>query len=383
MASNYDIIVIGAGAMGSAAAYHASKDGQRVLLLEQFEIDHQMGSSYGASRIIRYVYEHPVYVNLARAAYDAWRVLEAEAGEELYVKTGGINFAPRGNADFALTVKTLQASAIPFDLLNPDELHLRFPQFRIAEGMEALYQEETGLLAASRCVRAYVRLAQRYGAVVVEKSSVAHIKASTVGVEVTTAKGTYSAGKLILVPGAWVNQLLKGLGMQLPLRVVKTQEIYFQSSHMEDYQPGRFPAFIAHLEDEFGHSTYGIPSYDNSGVKIGLHGGEDFDYTSSERTADQSAIARSFAFAQKYMPEGGWMFQSARACLYTYTPDEHFIIDQHPEYPHVILASVCSGHGFKFSAVIGEILSDLAIKGETQHDIDLFRTSRFASVSLP
>jgi monomeric sarcosine oxidase len=380
MTLNYDVIVIGAGAMGSAAAYHAAKSGQRVLLLEQFEIDHQMGSSYGASRIIRYVYDHPCYVALARSAYDAWRALEAESGEELYVRTGGINFAQRGNDEFVRTVNTLQASGIPFELLTPDELRRLFPQYHLAEGMEAVYQADTGLLAASRCVRTHVRLAQQHGADVVSNAPVTEITASAAGVEVKTAGETYSAAKLILVPGAWINLLLKSLGIQLPLRVVKTQEIYFQAANMDDYQPDRFPAFIAHLADEYGYSVYGLPSYHNSGVKIGLHGGPEFDPTTPERTPDESAIERSFAFAQKYLPEGGWTFLSARACLYTYTPDEHFIIDQHPEYPHVVFASACSGHGFKFSAVIGQILSDLAINGETAHDIDLFRMSRLASL---
>lgn len=382
MASNYDIIVIGAGAMGSAAAYHAAKAGQRVLLLEQFEIDHQKGSSHGASRIIRYVYDHPAYVALAHAAYDAWRALEAEAGEELYVRTGGINFAPPGNAEFAQTVRTLQTAGIPFDLLTPDELHQRFPQFRLPQRMEALYQADTGLLAASRCVRAHVRLARAHGAEVVQNAPVTGITATASGVEVRAGGATYSAGKLILVPGAWINLLLQGLGMQLPLRVVKTQEIYFRAADMAAYQPDRFPAFIGHLADEYGYSTYGIASYNDSGVKIGLHGGETFDPTTPERAPDESAIERSFAFAQKYLPEGGWTFLSARACLYTYTPDEHFIIDQHPEYPHVVIASVCSGHGFKFSAVIGEILSDLATSGQTRRDIGLFRMSRFESVLL-
>jgi monomeric sarcosine oxidase len=383
VSSHYDVIVIGAGAMGSAAAYHAAKAGQRVLLLEQFEIDHQMGSSYGASRIIRYVYDHPIYVKLAQAAYAAWRALEAESGEELYVRTGGINFAPPGNPEFARTVQTLHTMGVPFDLMTPDELHHRFRQFRLSEGMEAVYQEDTGLLAASRCVRAHIRLAQQYGAVVVERAAVSGIQANASSVEVETAAGTFTAGKLILAAGAWINSLLKGLGMQLPLRVVKTQEIYFQAARMEEYAPGRFPAFIAHVNEEYGYSTYGIPTYNHSGVKIGLHGGTDFDPTSPERRPDERAIERSLAFAQKYLPDGGWTRLAARACLYTYTPDEHFVIEQHPDYPQIIIAAACSGHGFKFSAVIGEILSDLAMKSQTAHDISLFRVNRVSSGSLP
>ncbi|MCS7070815.1 MAG: FAD-dependent oxidoreductase, partial [Anaerolinea sp.] len=224
----YDVIVLGAGALGSAAAYHAAQRGARVLVLEQFEIDHQRGSSYGYSRIIRYVYDHPIYVRMAGPAFALWRALEAEAGEALYIRTGGIDFGvPGTEAMFDGMIATLRAEGIDHELLTPDEAHRRFPQFHFDDDMTVLYQTDTGILRASRCVQAHVRLAQAHGAVVLENTRVDAIHPTADGVRVRAGEKTYSAARLIVTAGGWAGPLLRTLDLDLPLRPVKAQENYF------------------------------------------------------------------------------------------------------------------------------------------------------------
>jgi sarcosine oxidase len=376
---SYDVIVVGAGAAGSAAAYHTAKSGYKTLLLEQFEIDHGRGSSHGASRIIRYAYDHPVYIELAKAAYPAWHELEQAAGETLLVPTGGVDFSRRGEPMFEGMLRSLNEMGIPHEILNATEAMHRFPQFQLDDGMLMLYQEDAGVLKASRCVLAHVRLARQLGATVLDHTLVLHLAAQGETVRVETPGGTFRGAKLILTAGAWTRKLLNLLDMDLPLTPVKCQENYFEADIPADYEPGRFPVFIAHVPDEFGYMPYGLPSLHGSGLKVALHGGPTFDPEQPERPTDEHIVEKVRVFMQKYLPGANGRLVSSRVCLYTMTPDEHFVIDFHPEYPNVVIASCCSGHGFKFSPVLGEILADLALTGQTRHDISLFRASRFAT----
>lgn len=372
----FDLIVIGAGAVGSAAAYHAAKTGRRVLLLEQYELDHQRGSSYGLSRIIRYVYDHPIYINLARAAYPAWRALEDEAGERLMLMSGGISFAPPGDDDMARTLSAMSAMNVPFELIDADELARRYPQFTLPPDMQIVVQDDTAVLRASRCVLAQLRLAEARGAVIRDNTPVITIRPQVDGVEVTTGDETYSAGRLIIAAGGWMRLLMGALGLNLPLQPIAAQENYFIPAQPEAYEIGRIPVFLAQLGRAYGSMIYSIPSVDGSGFKLALHGGAPLDPT-GERVPDLTQIAKLDDFAARYLPGATAEHKQSRVCIYTMTPDEHFIIDRHPEYSHIVYASPCSGHGFKFSTVIGSILSDLAFDGRTTHDISLFRLNRF------
>lgn len=370
----FDTIVIGAGAMGSAAAYHAAKSGQRVLLLEQFEIDHQRGSSYGYSRIIRYVYDYPIYIRLAQLAYPQWRELEAEVDENLMVTADGVTFSPPDDHDYTATLATMREMEIPLEEITPEELVYRYPQFRVPPEMSVFLQAETAVLRASRCVRAHVRLAERYGAVVKENTPVTQILPNAQGVEVVTATETYSAARLIITAGGWMRALMGSLGIELPLVPIAAQENYFIPENPAEYEIGRFPVFLAHLKHEFGYMMYGLPSIDGSGVKIGLHGADPLDLD-GDRIPDPAQIGKAQAFGEKYLNGAVKAHKQSRVCIYTMTPDEHFIIDQHPEYAHVVFASPCSGHGFKFSNVIGQLLAELAVSGQSSFDISFFRLS--------
>jgi len=379
--TTYDIIIIGAGAMGSAAAYHAAKAGQHVLVFEQFAFDHGYGSSHGASRIIRYAYTDPAYVALAKAAYPMWTALEADAVETLMIKTGGIDYAMPGEGSFRATLNSLSALGIDYEMMDAAEAMRRFPQFRLDDGMIVSYQADYGVLKASNCVLAHVRLAERYGATMYQNTRVTTISPTSDGVNVVTEDGSaYSAARLIITAGAWARGLLKTLDLELPLQPVRCQEVYFQPENdAERYDVGLMPIFIHHEKWLTGEAFYGIPSVGGSGVKVAMHGGtpvtpdEGIDYVS-----DDAAVERSRGYARQYLPAvGAGRLVSTRICLYTMTPDEDFIVDQHPAYAQILIGSPCSGHGFKFSTLIGKILVDLACDGATDHDIEKFTLRRF------
>ncbi len=364
--------------MGSAAAYYLSKAGQRVLVLEQFEIDHTRGSSYGPSRIIRYTYDNPTYIKLSKAAYPAWRALEAEAGEQLYIRTGGLDFGPADDPMLQNTIASVKLMHIPHEILSAGEAQKRYPQFRFDDTMRILYQSDSGMLPASKCVLTHLRLAERRGATILANTPVTKVNVKNGSVEVQTASQTYRAGKLVITVGPWAKSVLAQLGMSLPLTPERCQVAYFQPDKPADYEPERFPTFIAHLSQIYGRLPYGMASYLNSGVKVAFHKGKSVSHPSQVNYApDDDEIERIRTFSRRHLPGADGPLVSTMICLYTMTPDEHFVIDKHPEFPQVVFGAGFSGHGFKFSALIGSILCDLALKGETDHDISLFSAARF------
>ncbi len=380
MNSTYDVIVLGAGAMGSATAYQLARSGQHVLLLEQFELDHQKGSSHGASRIIRYAYDHPVYTELMKPTYAMWDALEAEAGERLHTRTGGLDFGRIGTATLSDVKTTLQQTHIPHEVLNADEANARWSQFRFEPDMEIIYQADAGVLAASKSVCAFVRLAEQSGAHTRFNTPVQRIIPHADSVEVHTAAGVFSAARLVIAAGSWAGVVLADLGLNLPLYPLKTQEAYFESTNPAQFEPDRFPTFIAHLKDDYGFMPYGMASNFNSGVKVGLHGGKQVRLPSEiDYEPDTQLQAQVKQFTQRHMPDVLGL-RYARVCLYTMTPDEHFIIDRHPQHPHIVFGGGCSGHAFKFAPLLGRILADLAVQGKTSYDIHLFSANRFSSV---
>ncbi len=377
----FDVIVLGAGAMGSAAAYHLAKAGQRVLLLEQLEIDHQKGSSYGYSRIIRFSYNDATYIKLAKATYPLWATLAEESGERLHIKTGGLDFGAPTESTLQDTITSLRTADIPFEILATRDAEKRFPQFRFGDDTLVIYQADSGMLAPSKCVRAHVKIAQQHGATILDHTPVTNLTIHSDSVEVQTANETFSAGRLVITAGSWAGRLLAETGLKLPLQPIRVQEAYFQPVNADpaDFEPGRMPVFIYHRGYLEGDAMYGLPTIDGSGVKAARHGGTPFNHPSEINYAtDPSVIDDIRLFTRRYIPAlGDGPLVSTRICLYTMTPDEHFIIDHHPNYAHVAIGAGFSGHGFKFSAGIGSILRDLVLDGATQQDISLFRISRF------
>lgn len=371
-----DVLVLGGGVMGCAAAYQVAKDGRRVILLEQYAVGHAMGSSHGPSRIIRLGYHRPDYVQLARGAYALWHALEAEAGERLLVKVGGLDFG----APDALLLReiraTYEALGIPFEALDRDEIARRFPQFRLPDATVGYYQPDYSLLAADRCVAVLAAQARRYGASIREHEAAREIEAQGSGVVVRTGQATYGADRLILCAGSWMPVWLRRLGLDVPLSVLKEQVAYFQPAEPALFMPGRFPLFIQRFAGTTSLGS-GFPIFGHAGVKMMLdRTGPAVESESAERGIDEPLLQRLRTYVRDILPSLGDQIVEAVSCRYTMTPDEDFIIDRHPEHAQIVIASPCSGHGFKFASVIGHILADLALHGATEYDIRGFRLDR-------
>ena len=379
MTKVFDAIVIGAGAMGSAAAYYLSLRGQRVLLIEQFDLDHRRGSSYGYSRIIRYSYDHPEYVELMKDTFPLWFALEAELGERLYYKTGGIDFGPADDETLQATINALRSSDLSHEVYSANDAAEHFPQFRFEEGFQVLYQPDSGFIAASRAVRGHVRLAQSLGAVIQCKTAVEEISIHRDSVDVLVQGARVSAAKLIVTAGSWAKVLLRPTGLDLPLTVLRCQLNFMAPTNMTPYESARCPVWIAHVSSRFPETLYGIPSHEGSGFKAAFHGGAAVqDLAEIDYTPDEGNIDALRAFLKAHIPGiAAAETRESRICLYTQTPDEHFIVDAHPEYKHVVIGAGFSGHGFKLSTLVGKMLTDIALDGETPHNDSLFKISRF------
>ncbi|EIE19446.1 sarcosine oxidase, partial [Coccomyxa subellipsoidea C-169] len=386
--ANFDVVVVGIGGHGSAALYHLAKRGFKVLGLEQFSIAHDLGSSHGHSRIIRLQYhEHPDYVPLLRRAYELWHKLEAESGQvalflernQLLYTTGCLEFADKANADsvFANALRSAMEHGLEHEVLSSEEANARFPGFHIPSNFMALYQPQGGILSPEKCIKAHVERAVQHGATVhtEEKVLAWHVLPSG-NVEVRTAKGAYTASKLVVTAGAWIPQLVPELQ---GIAAVQRQVIgWFEVSDHEAFSTDNFPVFI--LEDETLGEYYGFPEFDGlPGMKIGkfyhlYEPCEQPDNLTRIITSADEEVLR--AAVKKYFPKADGKMCKAVACMFTNTPDKRFIVDFHPEHPQVVLCSACSGHGYKFCSVIGEILADLVVKGSTALNIDLHRISK-------
>ncbi|MBZ0148873.1 MAG: N-methyl-L-tryptophan oxidase [Pseudorhodoplanes sp.] len=369
-----DVVVVGLGAMGSAALYQMAKRGMRVLGIERFEPGHDRGSSHGLTRIIRMGYfEHPSYVPLVRRAYALWRDLEAASGDKLLTATG---IAEMGLPDSVLVAGTLASSRqhnLSHEVLDARTLMQRYPQFRLPPDFVGVIQPDGGFLEPEKAIHAQLALAKAAGAEVRTGEKVLAIEPTSSGVRVTTERGTVEAGRAILAAGAWASTLLpKGT---LPLHVTRQALIWVAPKEPSIFTPDRFPVFM--IESE-GGIHYGFPLHDGA-LKIALHHHvrEKVDPETYDRTVSPNDEALIRPALAAFLPAADGPQVATKTCLYTMTPDEDFVVGPLPGIPNIIVASPCSGHGFKFSPAIGEIVADLAAKGETRHDISRFSPGRF------
>ena len=377
--SPYDVIVVGVGAMGSATVAELAARGQRVLGLERSGVPTETGSSGGVTRIIRLAYnEDPRYVPLVRRAYQRWHDLSDRIGERLLIITGGVD---AGRPDSVMVQGALAACRehdIPFELLEAPDLRKRFPGFDLPDDMVGVYQADAGFVLSERAIAAYAMTAIDDGAEIHGHEPVLDWEPDGDGVVVRTARGEHRARRLVLSAGAWMSRLAA------PLRTLAVPErqvlLWTQPLRPEWFRVGAFPVFI--LDDD-GTEWYGFPSYGIPGVKFGLyhHRGQVIDPDHLDRDAvdeqDERLLRDCLA---RYFPAANGPLVSWKTCIFTNTPDEHFLIDRYPGLPQVILASPCSGHGFKFASVIGEVLADLAMDQEPAFDLSMFRLDRFAQV---
>ncbi len=370
-----DTIIVGGGVMGCAAAYHLAKDGQRVLLLEQFAIGNRSGSSHGASRLFRLIHDGTDYVQLARAAYSLWRELETESGEQLMQQVNGLDLgSPHALEGFRTT---MQAAGVSFDQLDRDEIVHRFPHFTLPEDTIGYYQPDYGLLAADRCVATLAAQARQHSATIVEHQMVQDIRASRSSVQLRTDKATYGAERLILSAGSWMRPLVRRLNLDLPLTVTKEMDTFYKPSNPSAWTPDRFPLFRHHMPGTAARWGVGFPLFEHAGVKMVLDcTGPVVDPDDPDRAVDQSRLDRLRAYVASTLPTLGDDIIETETCRYTMTRDEDFIIDRHPAHPQIVIASPCSGQGFKFAVLIGRILADLALRGATEYNIERFRLNR-------
>ena len=377
----YDAIVIGAGGMGSATAYHLAKSGADVLVLEQFQRGHIFGSSHGETRIIRFFYDKPFYTELMKTAYAEWRDLESMSGKSLLFITGSVGIGAKGNPYGRAARQSLDAAGVESEWWDAAQLAERFPQFRATNNMDILWQKDTGFLRAAECVSTHLQLAEQHGATIREETCVTDIDWQADVPTVRTENSQFHGKKVVVTAGAWAGSLLAEL--DLPLTVTKQQVCYYQPADIDRFQPDRFPVFTeATPEGEF---IYGIPAFGSfdtgGGLKIARHGrGQVISPDTRERTPDVDYIAHIDAYVQERMPELG-KTTHAEVCLYTETPDEDFIIDAHPHCSNVLIGAGFSGHGFKFCALVGRIMSELVRKGDTGFDIQPFRIDREHKIS--
>jgi len=377
MRADYDAIVVGLGAMGSAAAYQLAAHGLRVLGLDAHGPGHTLGSSHGESRIIRMAYmEHPDYVPLLQRAYELWREVESQAGVELLRQTGGLFVGPLEGHVVGGSLRSARQHDLSYELLDGAQVRRRYPALHPGPDDVALFEATAGVLFPERCIEAHLRLATEHGAAMRHHEPVRSWEATSGGVAVLTDEARYVANRVVFTAGAWIGKLLADLRLSLK---PERQTVWWlhPRERSELFDPARFPIYIWEVSAD--RSFYGFPHLEWPGVKVGRHhSGEygDPDTISREVVAADELAVR--AFVRRHIPALDGDVASAVVCLYTNTPDEHFLVDRHPEHPSVIYASACSGHGFKFASVIGEVVADLVTTGSATPAADFLRAERLA-----
>jgi sarcosine oxidase len=378
--SGFDVIVVGLGAMGSAAAYHLAAAGRSVLGLEQFGAAHDKGSSHGRSRIIRQAYfEDPAYVPLLARSYELWARLEEETGARLLTMTGGLMIGLPDSAVVAGSLRSAREHNLAHETLDAAEIRRRFPPFTPGEDERGLYEDRAGFLDPEGCISAHLGRAAQLGAALHFEEPVSEWASTSAGVRVTTEAGAYEAAAAVITPGAWGPVLLRDL--KLPL-VVERQVMYWFDpiGGTAAFEVGRFPVYIWETAD--GTQFYGFPAHDGpaGGAKVATFRLPGYETTPEtiDRTISDSEVERMRAAVRGRVDALDAPLLSAKTCMYTTTPDEHFVIGLHPEHPQVAFAAGFSGHGYKFASVVGEILGELTVDGRTRHDIELFTPDRFA-----
>ena len=350
-------VVLGAGAMGSAAAYHLARRGEPVVLVEQFALGHDRGSSHGAARITRHSYADPIYARLMLDAFRAWKELEADAGQNLYIRTGGVSICPESVDYVARVAASLASIDVPHRRMTGREWNRRSPAFQLEPTDDVVFEPDAGMLSAASAISAQVELARARGrAEVLEGAQVRRIDLEGDRPTLIFDEGELSAERLIVTAGAWTGRLLPSLAV--PLRPTRQQVLYFRPDDPSTYAIGRFPAFI-YIGSDPHEAYYGMPEFLGMGVKAARHGGPDVDPSAEDRTIEPAYVDEIRSFLRRTVPVlADSPIDRAEVCLYTMAEGENFRVGALPGRDDVIVASPCSGHGFKFSTLIGRVLAD-------------------------
>ncbi|WOO41717.1 N-methyl-L-tryptophan oxidase [Rubellicoccus peritrichatus] len=364
-----DIIVVGVGAMGSSALYHLSKSGANIIGLERFKPGHDRGSSHGECRMIRKAYfEHPNYIPLLNRAYELWDDLNSQVPQPLFHRTGLIIYGPPESPLIEGIDQAASEHDLPIEKINAAGGQDRFPHLRVPAGMTGRYEADGGYLEVENTIRAYAELAEENGVTLINNCELLDWKTIKDKVQLETSQGTFQAKKMIVAGGAWNAGILKL--PKIPFKVHRVMQFWFASNSDYTAQNG-FPSFAFYLPEGF---YYGFPGLNNV-IKVAQHAPgafmEDPDQLNPMPLPEEVAAIKKAV--KTLLPDLPSTPVRHSACMYTMTPDQHFLIDHHPETDNIIIAGGFSGHGFKFSPVIGEILSELSLTGQTRHSIDFLR----------
>lgn len=373
---DYDVAIVGLGAMGGATAWHLAARGLRVIGFDRWRPPHDRGSSHGETRLIREAYfEDPFYVPIVQRAIDLWKGLEEEASEPLLRLTGGLMIGPADGALVTGAIRSAEVHALAHERLHAADVRRRYPGFEPGDHVVAIWEARTGMLFPEACVATHLRGAERRGAALRYGEAVRAWRADGDGVELDTGTERIRAGRLVLAAGAWMPALLGDAG--LPLRVSRQTLHWFEPvAEPERFDPERFPSWI--YEHAPGIYTYGFPRL-HGAVKAAMHvPGDTVDPDAIARETAPEESAALIGALRQYAPDIAGRALKSAVCMYTNTPDMHFAIDRHPAHPQVVVVSACSGHGFKFASALGEIAADLATDRAPRFDLAPFRIGRFA-----
>lgn len=372
---HFNTIVVGVGGMGSATCYELAKRGRRVLGIEQYDIPHDLGSSHGYTRIIRLAYyEHPSYVMLLKRAYELWDEIERKTRTQILHKIGSIDAGPADSWVFKGSLQSCVEHDLAHEVLTGREMAERWPGYQLPPDIMGVFQPDGGFLTPEKAVVAYVEAAHALGAEIHGRERMLDWEPTPEGgVRVITDRAEYTADSLVLTAGAWNQNKLPFLhGLAVPERQVLA---WLQPERPELFQPEVFPVFNLLVPEG---RYYGFPIYGVPGFKFGIyHHFEEQGYPEEldwePHPEDEEALRD---MASRYFPMGAGPTMSLKACMFTNSPDKHFIIDLHPDYPQISFAAGFSGHGYKFASVIGEIMADLAQRQQTRHDVSMFALTR-------
>ncbi|MBA2534261.1 MAG: N-methyl-L-tryptophan oxidase [Rubrobacter sp.] len=385
MDRNWDVIIVGCGGLGSAALYWLSREvGSSVLGIEQFSLGHDRGASQDHSRIIRVAQHQPEYAAIAPHAYEAWSEIEEESGVRVLFKTGGLIVEdPEGRDPEKVGTRNVDGYVAAFEehgfdyeLLDPERLMERWPQFRLSGSERAIFQEDSGLVDARKANAIHAALARSHGATILEETPVRAVRPNGEGVEVVTDGSTYLADRVVVTSDAWTNSVLQETGVRIPLTVTQEQVTYYATPNLKEFSMDRFPVFMWHGADNF----YGFPVYGEVATKLGQHMGG-HEVTAESRTFEPDPVRqiRYREFLERHVPGFLGPELYTKTCLYTIPPDQNFVIDTLEEHPQISVA-IGAGHAYKFAGLIGRILTQLALDGESTFPTEGFRLSRPAII---
>ncbi|XP_048857519.1 peroxisomal sarcosine oxidase [Brienomyrus brachyistius] len=377
----YDCIVIGAGIQGSFTAYHLAKNNRKTLLIEQFALPHARGSSHGQTRIIRKAYEEDFYFRMMEESYLLWAHMEAESGVQLYRQTGLLVTGPEKSRDFQGVKEALELNRVPTVVLAPGEFPQHIPHFKLGDGHGAVVDTTAGVLYADRALKAVQGAFQKLGGIIKDGEKVSGITPGS-EVTVTTASGVYKAASLVITAGPWANAVLSHVGLQLPLQVQKINVCYWREKVPGTYSVSRrFPCFIQLPSEMEKTDIYGLPSNEYPGLmKVCYHTGSETDPDQRDKQTDRGDVAILSSYISRHLPGLETVPAVVESCLYTVTPDHHFVLDRHPMHSNIIIGAGFSGHGFKFGPVVGKVLCELSLGRPPSHDLSPFKLQRFQNI---